>query len=150
MPVNFTDVAFPCDCDTQEQSGSPIAGANGLSAYEVAVEDGFVGTETEWLVSLRGPQGEQGPAGNSFNLKGVVTSVAELPATADAADAYWVGSQGSLKLYLYSGSEWMESPELVGPQGPPGPPAAVNWSNATAADIHDAVIQILKDEGLIQ
>lgn len=28
------------------------AGANGLSAYEVAVVNGFVGTEQEWLVSL--------------------------------------------------------------------------------------------------
>ena len=30
------------------------AGANGLSAYEIAVVNGFVGTEAEWLVSLVG------------------------------------------------------------------------------------------------
>ena len=28
------------------------AGANGLSAYEVAVVNGFTGTEAEWLLSL--------------------------------------------------------------------------------------------------
>ena len=47
----------------------------GKSAYEIAVENGFVGTEQEWLASLhgadgqngaqgiQGPQGPQGPAG---------------------------------------------------------------------------------------
>lgn len=41
----------------------------GYSAYEIAVQNGFVGTEAEWLASLQGedgatgPQGPQGPAG---------------------------------------------------------------------------------------
>jgi hypothetical protein len=38
-------------------------GADGLSAYEVALANGFVGTEIEWLSSLEGPQGEAGPEG---------------------------------------------------------------------------------------
>lgn len=38
-------------------------GANGLSAYEIAVKNGYKGTETEWLVSLKGEPGEQGPQG---------------------------------------------------------------------------------------
>lgn len=33
-------------------------GEEGASAYEIAVENGFVGTEEEWLDSLVGPQGE--------------------------------------------------------------------------------------------
>lgn len=32
-------------------------GANGLSAYEIAVKNGFKGTETEWLESLKGKNG---------------------------------------------------------------------------------------------
>lgn len=32
-------------------------GDDGKSAYEIAVEHGFTGTETEWLVSLVGPKG---------------------------------------------------------------------------------------------
>ena len=32
----------------------------GKSAYEIAVDNGFVGTETEWLESLKGEQGEPG------------------------------------------------------------------------------------------
>ena len=35
-------------------------GRDGRSAYEVAVEQGFQGTEQEWLKSLRGPEGPRG------------------------------------------------------------------------------------------
>ena len=43
--------------------GTGPQGPEGKSAYEVAVENGFVGTETEWLESLVGPQGIQGETG---------------------------------------------------------------------------------------
>ena len=33
---------------------------NGKSAYEIAVDDGFTGTEAEWLESLKGDKGESG------------------------------------------------------------------------------------------
>lgn len=39
------------------------AGPEGPSAYEVAVANGFVGTEAQWLASLEGPQGEPGLSG---------------------------------------------------------------------------------------
>jgi len=45
-------------------------GAQGKSAYEVAVDAGYIGTEQEWLASLvgpQGPQGEQGPKGDSYD-----------------------------------------------------------------------------------
>jgi hypothetical protein len=38
-------------------------GAPGLSAYQLALAHGFVGSETEWLLSLVGPRGEQGQPG---------------------------------------------------------------------------------------
>lgn len=38
-------------------------GATGKSAYEIAVENGFVGTEVEWLASLKGEDGEKGENG---------------------------------------------------------------------------------------
>ena len=44
-------------------------GIDGKSAYQLAVEKGFVGTEAEWITSLKGetgpigPQGEIGPQG---------------------------------------------------------------------------------------
>ncbi len=42
---------------------TPEPGADGKSAYEIAVENGFVGTEQQWLESLKGEQGEQGADG---------------------------------------------------------------------------------------
>lgn len=67
--VSITNVTLSSDLS---------APSNGLSAYGVAVANGFVGTESQWLASLKGetgatgatgatgpqgPQGIQGPAG---------------------------------------------------------------------------------------
>ncbi len=38
-------------------------GSDGLSAYQIAVNNGFSGSETEWLASLKGEKGEQGVQG---------------------------------------------------------------------------------------
>lgn len=48
-------------CKTMSQSGS---GNNGKSAYEIAVDNGFKGTEKEWLASLIGQRGPKGDAGS--------------------------------------------------------------------------------------
>jgi lysophospholipase L1-like esterase len=39
-------------------------GAAGKSAYDIAVDNGFVGTETEWLASLQGQDGVNGAKGD--------------------------------------------------------------------------------------
>ena len=44
-----------------------LASCKGPSAYEVAVENGFTGSETEWLESLKGPAGEAGEEGDAGN-----------------------------------------------------------------------------------
>lgn len=38
-------------------------GQNGLSAYEIAKNGGFIGTKEDWLESLKGEKGEQGEQG---------------------------------------------------------------------------------------
>lgn len=48
--------------------GSP--GADGDSAYQVAVANGFVGTETEWLASLKGEKGDPGTGTSSDSFFG--------------------------------------------------------------------------------
>ena len=40
-----------------------IDGTNGLSAYQVAVSNGFIGTEQQWIVSLKGATGATGNSG---------------------------------------------------------------------------------------
>jgi hypothetical protein len=40
-----------------------VQGNDGLSAFDVAVREGFEGTLEDWLASLRGPEGPVGPRG---------------------------------------------------------------------------------------
>lgn len=51
------------------QDGAPGTpgepGADGLSAYELAVQEGYDGDLTSWLASLKGADGEEGPQGAS-------------------------------------------------------------------------------------
>lgn len=52
--------------DTGDQGPAGADGANGQdgrSAYDLAVLDGFTGTESEWLTSLVGPKGDTGDQG---------------------------------------------------------------------------------------
>ena len=58
------------DYENENQVGELyVVGTRGYSAYEVAVQNGFEGTVDEWLESLvgsvgaEGPQGEPGPQG---------------------------------------------------------------------------------------
>lgn len=74
--------------NTEASSGA----FNGLTAYQVAVANGFVGTQAQWLTSLigatgstgatgsigpqgaTGPQGPQGPPGGSINTQFTVSN----------------------------------------------------------------------------
>ena len=55
------------------------SGTAGKSAYEIAVDNGFVGTETEWLESLKGADGTNGATFTPY-----VSSSGELSWTNDA------------------------------------------------------------------
>lgn len=52
-------------------------GADGKSAYEVAVDNGFVGTESEWLASLNGADGADGQDGADATDAQVAQAVAD-------------------------------------------------------------------------
>ena len=53
------------DAPAKRPSENPpaVAGSDGLSAYQIAVNHGFSGSETEWLASLKGERGQQGERG---------------------------------------------------------------------------------------
>jgi hypothetical protein len=62
----FETSAIPQEVETDEiiPQGPPGKdGKDGKSAYQIALDNGFEGTEEEWLLSLTGPQGEQGETG---------------------------------------------------------------------------------------
>lgn len=87
-------------------------GADGKSAYEIAVDGGFTGTESEWLSSLVGPKGDQGDQGlpGSDGLPGE-----------DGKSAYQVAVDGG---FVGTESEWLSS--LVGPKGDKGEDGTAN------------------------
>ena len=64
---NEEDSRLYLEGDTVWKFISDLSGAQGiqgLSAYQVAVQHGFEGTEAEWLISLKGEKGETGPKGD--------------------------------------------------------------------------------------
>ena len=65
-------VAMPIPRDRKEKFMKAIAeninrggsGGSGASAYDIAIENGFEGTEAEWLESLKGSDGTDGAKGD--------------------------------------------------------------------------------------
>ena len=64
----------------KDSSGKLAVSADGLSAFDSAMKAGFVGTEEEWVASLKGEQGEQGEPGPQGEP-------GETPSAADVANA---------------------------------------------------------------
>lgn len=72
--------------DTEWKFISDLSGAQGiqgLSAYQVAVQHGFEGTEDEWLISLKGDKGETGPKGDPGSDVSVTKQNVEAVLTGD-------------------------------------------------------------------
>ena len=68
---------------------------NGLSAYDIAVQNGFVGSESEWLASLKGSDGKDGEAGkDGKDFSALNTSLEQLYAAAVSE-----GYEGSIEQY---------------------------------------------------
>ncbi|AVK84453.1 hypothetical protein C3943_13165 [Lysinibacillus sp. B2A1] len=78
----------------QDDTGSwknvgPIQGPEGKSAYDLAVENGFVGTIEEWIESQkgetgpRGPEGPQGPPGQDADLTEVTEQLDQMKPKVD-------------------------------------------------------------------
>ena len=103
-----------------------IQGNPGKSAYEVAIENGFTGTEQEWLDSLKGEDGA------GISILGSYDSIEALKAahpTGNIGDAYLVN--GNLYVWSETGSDWINNGNI---QGPPGKDGASTASEVSAVD----------------
>lgn len=58
-----------CEISIIEEVSTIIVGPDGKSAYDVAVLNGFSGSESQWLASLKGVKGDTGAKGD-IGLKG--------------------------------------------------------------------------------
>lgn len=100
------------------------AGVDGKSAYQVAVQQGFTGTISQWLDSLRGATGQtgntgpQGPAG-AQGLRGDTGPQGPQGIQGPVGPTGPVGPAGAQGL---KGDTGLQGPQgLVGPQGLTGP-----------------------------
>lgn len=105
-------------------------GPAGLSAYEVAQENGFTGTQSQWLLSLVGQKGDTGATGAT----GATGS--------DGKSAYEVAVDNG---YTGTQTEWLTS--LVGPAGED---AATAFADYVPSDFISHDLQITSDNGTVK
>ncbi|SFV40572.1 Phage tail fiber protein [Ligilactobacillus acidipiscis] len=100
-------------------------GDDGLSAYQVAVINGYQGSQTEWLASLvgdKGDTGDKGDPGKDFQIVKTFPSIAEMNGdgfsdgdfTMIASD---VNDPDDGKLYVWNGTGFTYVADLSGSQG---------------------------------
>lgn len=77
------------------------AGINGKTAYEIAVDNGFVGSQEEWLNSLVGATGATGATG----AKGATGSVGLTGATGSSGSSGSTGATGATGATGSAGSD---------------------------------------------
>lgn len=73
-------------------------GADGKSAYEIAVEHGYVGTEEEWLASLKGEPGET-PDMSEYPKTSEVTTIVEREIEAATGDFHSHANKATLDAF---------------------------------------------------
>ena len=98
---------------TEEEWLASLQGYDGKSAYEIAVEDGFVGTEEEWLASLIGPAGKS--AYQEAVDNGFVGTEAQWLASLVGPTGKSAYQSALDNGFVGTEAEWLAS--LVGPQG---------------------------------
>lgn len=62
-------------------------GQDGKSAYQIALDNGFVGTQAEWLASLKGDKGDTGASGANITAAEVLTKLKTVDGQNSGLDA---------------------------------------------------------------
>lgn len=101
-------------------------GDPGASAYEIAVSNGFTGTETEWLASLKGEKGDQGEQGiqgpkGDTGLQGLQGIQGEQGPKGDKGDTGAKGDKGDTGEQGPKGDTGSQGPQgITGEKGETG------------------------------
>lgn len=117
------------------------AGTDGKSAYQLAQEAGFEGTEEQWLASIKGETGQTGERGSKIFVvdRPINTTVGYLP-----GDVYIILSEGSDlngTVATLANGVWETMGNITGPTGLQGNPG----ENGTPGDAVN-IIGILTSE----
>lgn len=101
--------------DTVVQQSSDVINkllklTQGQSAYDIAIDNGFVGTKAEWLESLKGEEGPKGNKGDDSLT--FVNSYNDLPSLSEAniGILYYCKTGGILYMVNADKSAWIEIP----------------------------------------
>lgn len=152
--IQFEDVTIPVTVNfaVVNIGGGSGTGSDGKSAYQIAVENGFVGTEAEWLVSLKGADGKDGINGrDGVDGKDGYTPIKGVDyfdgAKGDKGDKGETGEQGLQGLQGEKGDKGEKGDPFVysdftpeqlallkgekGDKGDKGDPGASSWSDIT-------------------
>ncbi|WP_329780758.1 collagen-like protein [Lactiplantibacillus plantarum] len=127
--ATITTITFDDFVKAMNKAASTIAkgdkGDDGLSAYQIAVINGYHGSQTDWLASLVGAtglKGDKGDAGKDFQIVKTFPSIATMNGdgfsdgdfTMIASD---VNDPDDGKLYVWNGTSFTYIADLSGSQG---------------------------------
>ena len=129
------------DGATGPQGPRGLTGPQGIQG--IPGKDGAQGnpgaTGPQGIQGIQGPVGPQGPAGQSFQIAGIIANTSLLPTPTESIrnQAYLVGAASPYELYVITGNGdlyWSNAGQITGvqgPQGAPGPqgPAGANGVN---------------------
>lgn len=119
MPFLISPTASSSQGATGPTGPTGATGSQGIQGIQG--EQGLQGPKGD--TGDQGPQGIQGNNGTSVTLKGSVANVILLPNSGNIlGDSYINQDDGNL--YVWDGSSWFDSGQIVGPQGPQGPQGA--------------------------
>lgn len=113
-----------CNGTNGQDGQNGVNGSNGLSAYQIALANGFTGSVTDWLISLKGPKGDNGTNGTN------------------GLSAYEMAVANG---YTGTATQWLAS--LVGPQGATG--AAGGVGSVTPVQLCPGDTATYKEYGLL-
>ncbi len=122
-----TTVAGFAACGDKDKDKDAVTVTNGKSAYEIAVEHGFEGTEEEWLAALKGEKGDQGAAEHAHQFGAKVTTIIAPTGVQDGVGYKVCAADGK--------KEWVVIPKLSGVIA--GNPIVVNVGDTTNVTVND-------------
>lgn len=110
--VSFGDgsnvTVVTADGSTTYDLAQATAGKDGKSAYDIAVEAGFVGTELQWLESLQGADGLQGDKGDKGDKGDTGEKGEDGTIGLDGKSAYEIAVEQG---FVGTESQWLDSLE---------------------------------------
>ena len=122
-------------------------GTDGKSAYQIAVEQGYQGSESDWLSSLKGDKGDKGEKGNT-GAKGNPGQDG-----ADGKSAYAIavehGYEDSEEKWLLSLKGEKGDPGDRGLQGVPGEKGEKGDAGVAGKDGFSPIANVVKDGSVI-